>query len=180
MLDELAVFKIVMERLNNAGINYMVSGSVAMNYYAQPRMTRDIDIIVELNYQNANKFYNLFQKDFYIDLDMMKGAISHKKVFNIIHSAEAIKVDFIIRKESKYRRMEFERRRKAKINETEFYIASIEDLILSKLVWAKDSQSEIQLGDVKNLLQEKVDLEYMKKWSEVLSIKDLLAEVLNE
>lgn len=39
------MLKLVGERLDRAGIPYMVSGSMAMNYYAQPRMTRDIDLI---------------------------------------------------------------------------------------------------------------------------------------
>lgn len=42
--DELDVLKLVATRFETAGIAYMVSGSVAMSFYAQPRMTRDIDI----------------------------------------------------------------------------------------------------------------------------------------
>lgn len=38
----------VVERLEAAGIEYMLTGSVAMAWYAQPRQTRDIDIVVEL------------------------------------------------------------------------------------------------------------------------------------
>jgi hypothetical protein len=32
----------------------MLTGSMAMNYYAQPRMTRDIDIVVELTPQDRD------------------------------------------------------------------------------------------------------------------------------
>ena len=48
MTAELEVLGIVAERLESAGIAYMVTGSIAMNYYAVPRMTRDIDLVVEL------------------------------------------------------------------------------------------------------------------------------------
>ena len=45
MLSELEVLKDVCSRLEREGIGYMLTGSMAMNYYAQPRMTRDIDIV---------------------------------------------------------------------------------------------------------------------------------------
>lgn len=47
MITELDVLKDVCERLDRAGIAYMLTGSMAMNYYAQPRMTRDIDLVIE-------------------------------------------------------------------------------------------------------------------------------------
>ena len=45
---ELAVLSDVTDRLESAGFEYMLTGSVAMNYYSQPRMTRDIDLGIEL------------------------------------------------------------------------------------------------------------------------------------
>ena len=153
MFNEFKVLKNVVNKLNKNKIPYMISGSVAMNYYSQPRMTRDIDIVVEID--NTAKFYNLFKKDFYIDLEIIKSSVRNKSIFNIIHLKEVIKIDFIIRKDSEFRKTEFRRKKKVKIDNFDIFIVTIEDLILSKLVWAKDSHSEIQLTDVKNLLQEK-------------------------
>lgn len=48
MDDYLRVLLLVGKRLEEAGIPYMLSGSTAMNFYARPRMTRDLDIVVEL------------------------------------------------------------------------------------------------------------------------------------
>jgi len=45
---ELEVLQDATERLERAGIQYMLTGSIALSYYAQPRMTRDIDLVVEL------------------------------------------------------------------------------------------------------------------------------------
>jgi len=60
------------------------------------------------------------------------------------------------------------------------WIVSKEDLILSKLSWARDSQSEMQLNDVKNLLATGPDLDYLSKWSSALDLDQLLQECLNE
>ena len=48
MNEELKVLEIVTQRLEKAQIPYMITGSIAMNYYATPRMTRDLDLIIKL------------------------------------------------------------------------------------------------------------------------------------
>lgn len=177
MLDEFKILKNVVQKLNENKIPYMISGSVAMNYYTQPRMTRDIDIVIEV--KDADKFYNLFKQDYYIDLEMIKNAIANQQMFNIIHLKEVIKIDFIIKKSSEYRITEFSRKKKVRIDNFYIFIVSIEDLVISKLVWAKDSCSEVQLRDVNNLLKEKVDLDYIKKWSGKLKLSDLLERIIH-
>ncbi len=86
----------------------------------------------------------------------------------------------IVRKESEYRRLEFDRRQLIQVGELAMWIVSKEDLILSKLSWAQDSQSEMQLNDVKNLLTTKLDLDYLRNWSTQLGLDLMLQESLNE
>jgi hypothetical protein len=88
-------------------------------------------------------------------------------------------VDFIVRKDIPYRREEFSRRRRAEIGGHSVWIVSPEDLILSKLAWAKTSRSEMQLRDVRQLLVSgpSVDQEYLDRWAAELTVTDLLREV---
>lgn len=67
----------------------------------------------------------------------------------MMHFSSGIKIDLIVRKSSDYRLLEFERRQCATLGTVSTWIVSREDLILSKLVWARDAQSEIQRRDVK-------------------------------
>lgn len=179
MSDELEVLKLVASRLDGAGIAYMVSGSMAMNYYAQPRMTRDIDIVVELAPADANRLVQLFAAEFYCDADAVRDAIARRFMFNIIHSTLAVKVDFIVRKALPYREAEFARRREATVAGVRLWLVSPEDLVLSKLVWAKDSHSDLQLNDVRNLIaaQPAMDWAYVRRWASDLSVAALLDEV---
>jgi len=85
-----------------------------------------------------------------------------------------------IRKDSEYRKREFERRIGINLGGQQLFIVTIEDLILSKLHWAKESKSELQLNDVKKLLTEKVDMDYIIKWAEKLEILDDLKRLSNE
>jgi hypothetical protein len=89
-----------------------------------------------------------------------------------------IKVDCIIRKRIHYRELEFERRQKISILDFTTFIASKEDLIISKLFWSKDSRSELQLSDVRNLLATGYDAEYLERWTRELRLDRLLQECL--
>lgn len=63
MNDELDVLLSVTARLQAAGIVYMVTGSMAANFYATPRMTRDIDLVVELSDADIDRVVGLFHLD---------------------------------------------------------------------------------------------------------------------
>ena len=67
MNSELEVLLDVVARLDGAGIGYMLTGSVAMSVYAEPRMTRDIDVVVELDSVAAGTVVRLFSPDYYVD-----------------------------------------------------------------------------------------------------------------
>lgn len=180
--EELEVLKDVVGRLERGGLAYMVTGSIAANFYAVPRMTRDIDIVVELSGQDVDRFINAFQKDFYLEPQTVRDAIGRKGMFNLIHQEAIIKIDFVVRKDSDYRRKEFARRRKASVEGQVFHVVSPEDLILSKLYWAKDTGSEVQLRDVRNLLKsvKKLDRRYLLRWAKRLGVEVLYRRAKNE
>lgn len=175
MNQELEILKTVAQRLEEAGIAYMITGSIAANFYAVPRMTRDIDLVIEIKRTDADRLMTLFDRDFYIDKETILEAVDQYGMFNIIHNEYVVKVDFIVRKETPYRQEEFKRRREINVEGIPLWITSPEDLILSKLVWAKDSLSEIQLGDVKNILNmtQNIDYPYLERWVQSLNLEDM-------
>ena len=178
MSEQLDVLKTLATRLREAGIPYMVSGSVAMNFYAVPRMTRDIDIVVELGPADWRRIPALLSSAFYVDEEDVRESIRDRAMFNAIHQASMVKVDFILRKDAPYRLEEFRRRREIDVESTPVSIVAPEDLILSKLDWAKESLSEMQLRDVRNILASVKDLDwgYLSRWARSLGVDALLAE----
>ena len=179
MSEQLDVLKLVAERLQRADIAYMISGSIALNYYAQPRLTRDIDIVVALKREDIERVISLFAEDFYIDADAVRNAIDQLGMFNIIHYDHVLKVDFIVRKETPYRQEEFARRIAVEIEGVPMWLVTAEDLLLSKLLWAAESHSEMQLQDVRNLIRAVADLDwtYIECWADELTVDELLREV---
>jgi hypothetical protein len=173
MQNELDIVRDVSARLDDAGLAYMLTGSMAMNYYAQPRMTRDIDVVVALTPADAGKIVDLFSRDYYVSEDAVRDSIAGESTFNLIHNESVIKVDCIVRKNTLYRRAEFDRRKQIRIDDFSTWIASKEDLIISKLFWAKDSGSEIQMGDVRNLAATGCDATYIENWTRDLGLINL-------
>jgi hypothetical protein len=179
MQNEIDILKDVSEKLRSAGIAFMLTGSVAMSYYATPRMTRDIDIVVALDRDDIEKTSSLFESDYYVSQEAVADAIRRKSMFNIIHFESVIKVDLIVLRNTPFAITAFGRRRELAVGDFQTTIISREDLILSKLVWAKDSGSEMQLRDVRNLLAAVCDIDYLRKWAEDLSVKETLESLLN-
>lgn len=177
MLSELDLLLDVTRRLEQAGLNYMLTGSMALNHYAQPRMTRDIDIVIALLLQDLEILPRIFGDEFYFSPEAAREAILHQSCFNVIHHDSLIKVDFMIRKREDYRLVEFERRQRVEILGNPLWIVSKEDLILSKLDWARQSQSQRQLTDVENLLATGFDKTYLQAWSQKLNLTDMLTRV---
>ena len=148
MTEELFTLKEVVAKLDEGKFEYMLTGSMAIGFYAIPRMTRDSDIVIQLQTGEAGKFESLFTEEFFVDGNMIKDSLESEMMFNIFHKKTLFKVDFILKRNDEYENLKFERRKKLKINGIEVFVISIEDLIISKLNWSKDSGSEVQLKDV--------------------------------
>jgi hypothetical protein len=177
MRDELDVVRDVSARFERAGVAFMLTGSMAMNYYAEPRMTRDIDLVVALSAGDSEVIVRNFEQDYYVSREAVREAIAREGMFNLIHNETVIKVDVIVRKSSLYRRSEFERRARIHIEDFSTYIVSKEDLIISKLCWARDSHSELQLRDIRNLIATGCDRGYIDSWTNELGVHNLWQEV---
>ena len=179
MKNEIDIIRDISSMFDKLEIPYMLTGSIAMNYYATPRMTRDIDVVVEIGRENIEALVSTFSTDYYISEVAVREAIQAESMFNLIHLESVIKVDCIVRKNSEYRQIEFERRKKIELDDFITYIVSKEDLILSKLVWAESAHSEMQLQDVVNLLRSGYDEKYLESWANILEVSNLLYEIRN-
>ena len=80
MQNEIDIIRDISEKFSRAGIPFMLTDSVAMNYYAQPRMTRDIDVVIDINTETAVAIIALFAEDYYVDVEAIKSAIAHESI----------------------------------------------------------------------------------------------------
>jgi hypothetical protein len=177
---ELTALRDLVTRLEQVGIEYMLTGSLAASYYARPRMTRDIDIVLAPSDAAVPGLARMLGEGYHADAEEIVEAFRSRRPCNILHLGSVAKIDLIPRKEGEYRRTEFERRRRVVFAGIELWIVTREDLILSKLDWARETRSELQLRDVSLLLEGGVDRAYLDKWAEMLGVGRLLREVPGE
>ena len=157
----------------------MVTGSIAAGHYAQPRMTRDIDLVVALQPDDAERLVALFHDQFESDAGAIRAAIGRRSLFNLIHTDAIVKVDFVVLKDTEYRQEEFARRRRVIVDGHPMWMVSAEDLVLSKLLWAKETRSELQMRDIRQIIlaQPAMDWSYLDMWATRLDLGALLREV---
>lgn len=171
------VLKDCSERLEKLGIEYMLTGSMALVHYAMPRTTTDIDVIIELTIKDADRFIKEFEKDYYVPHNRVRDAIARNRMFNVLNQETIIKIDCVIRKNDEFSLKAFSRRERVNYSgDFEVWIISKEDLIVSKLNWAKTSKSEMQMRDVAGIIRNGYDKEYVEFWTAKLGLSEILQE----
>lgn len=158
----------------------MIVGSYASNYYGRPRSTHDADLFLLWNPKDIDAFASKLGPDFYADALDMRQALEHERISNIIHLETGFKADLSPVGSSEYFQQAFSRRKETKLFGQKVYLASPEDVILTKLLWAKKSNSLRQVEDAKGVFQiqaEILDLNYLNSWASKLSIADFLKQI---
>jgi hypothetical protein len=166
--------------LDQAGVPYMVTGSVASSFHGEPRATRDLDIVIDPGRETLEHLVDgLMSAGFYVDRDTALEALRTRTQFNAI-AVDAGKVDFILRRDRPFSIEEFGRRRPADLLGTQAFVASVEDTIIAKLEWAATTESERQLRDVEGMLAiggDLLDRGYVERWVHALGLEPVWAEV---
>lgn len=167
--------------LEQAGIGYAVTGSWASMVYGDPRTTHDIDLIVALTVEQAQQLADAFPPPrYYADANWMREASALGEFFNIIDTQTGLKIDVWPLKNEPYPQEQFARRLRQNIAGRLIWTLTPEDVILSKLLWFKMSESQTQWRDIVGVWQaqkDKLDVDYLRGWAAQLSVGDLLNRI---
>ena len=154
----------------------MVVGSVARAYYSSPHSTADLDIVIEATSEQLKRLVASLQaSDYYAELDAAVDALRHESLFNVLDNRNGWKIDFILLKSRPFDREEFRRRVAAKLFDIQLFVASAEDVVLSKLEWARLGGSQRQIEDVGKVLAAQwktLDQAYLSKWIGELGLQE--------
>lgn len=170
--DQSRVLLDVVGRLEREGIEYMISGSIALSAYVRPRMTRDIDVVVDVGANQVDALLRAFGEDYYLDAQAVRRAVAERRLVNAVHESTLVKVDLVIRKDGSFRKTEFDRRGTVTVHGREMRLVSPEDLLLSKLLWGAESGSAVQFDDARQLAELPLDWPYVERWAGALGLVD--------
>lgn len=138
---------------------------------------------MEANPDSLGRFVAALQQDnYYVELDAALEALRHESLFNAIDNATGWKIDLIFLKSSSFSQEEFRRRQVAEIFGISLWVASAEDLILSKLEWSRLKESHRQTEDAARVLRGQwpaLDHAYLRKWIANLRLHEQWKEALS-
>jgi len=183
MKEQAQFLQKLIDLLDAAGIAYAVCGSLCSSLHGQPRATDDADIIIAPTAEQLARFLKSLEFGYYVSSEAASEAMRQRSMFNVIDSELGWKADLIFRKDNPYHLSEFNRRMKARVMGIDLWILSPEDVILSKLNWAKNSESNIQYRDVLGVIKlqwDKLDWEYVRHWAKELGVEETLEKVIEE
>lgn len=168
------------DKLEALQIEYMLTGSMALLLFSIYRFTADVDMVINLAERDLARLINFLEPDYYVPHNAARLAVTSRSMFNIIDQKTAFKIDCVMTKPERFQRVAFERRKLLDFYGKEIFVITPEDLVISKLLWAKDSHSEKQLMDVRNLLRNQMDRDYIEKWAIELGLSGLLNETKSD
>ena len=186
-MRELSLFELFVDPLNRIGIRYMITGAVASMIYGEPRLTHDIDLVVELGTENAEKMIEVYPaNEFYCPpVEVIKVEIKrdHRGHFNLIHHETGFKADVYLMGEDSLHDWGMSKRRQIDIEGKILWVAPPEYVIIRKLQYFREGGSEKHLRDIAGMVEisrEQIDFNELenkinensmgKEWEEVRKI----------
>lgn len=177
----------VVDALDELGCPYFITGSVAGSLHGLPRLTRDVDIVAMMREDDATALRRILAPAYYCDEHAMVDAVRRGRSFNAIHLDTVFKVDVFVLSNRMVDQERLQRRRSVTLSEGEpgrtYFVASPEDIILSKLEWRRAAGgSEQQWRDVLGILKKQgdaLDMTYVRRWAATLGVLDALEEAVH-
>lgn len=177
--DTLAKLIPILERL---GVRFHLTGGVATIAYGEPRMTQDIDVVVDPRplAMNVEGFLSAAEAaGFLVDAETTKRAVASGGLFQLLDLAESLKIDL-------YPREMIPGELDRSVWEEVFIglklpVVSRADAALSKLVWVSKG-SQKSRSDLRQILRkaQTSDRDIVERWAKDHGLASLLAEVLGE
>ena len=166
-----------LERIESLGLPWYVTGSWALAAYAEPRMTRDIDVVLDAtraDYESSVR--PAFEADFLVNDPIDLGG---RWMGGLIHRTELARVDLMFGRSDVWARSAMVRRQRLDHPTLgPIWVITVEDLILAKLEWSEGT-SELQLRDVRSILRlvDDLDWAYLEQYAGALGIRDRLESI---
>ncbi|NET02141.1 MAG: hypothetical protein F6K61_16525 [Sphaerospermopsis sp. SIO1G1] len=167
-------------------IPYYIKLGVASSIHGEPRSTRDLDLVIEINQTQIDLLVKTLESSgYYCPAGAVEDLQSgYGNMLNITHTETIANADIYITDNSPFSISQMQRRVLVDVEGIPtFWIASAEDTILQKLRWGKGSKSEKQWRDVLGIVKlqgENLDYDYLAAWVETLDLITEFIEILNQ
>jgi len=163
--------------LHQAGLRYLIAGSVGAMHYSEPRLTLDIDIPILLTPKDISTLTTLFpEPDYYCPpTDIIASEIARdcRSHLNIIHIPTGLKADLYPGNRDASFAWAWQNRLTEQTPQGPLHIAPAEYIILWKLIFYKEGKSEKHLRDIQRILDLQPTLPHLDFLEESLKTHSL-------
>jgi len=177
-MTDASLISLFVRPLNRLRIPYLVTGGVASVVYGEPRLTRGIDLVIELRPRDARRFAAAWSADeFYVPpvevIEEESGRPAHGH-FNVIHHQTAMRADVYLPGNDALSAWAFAHKVVRLIDDDEVSMAPIEAVILNKLRYYQMGKSDRHLRDIRQMLRisgDLVDRPELERWAARLGVQ---------
>ena len=156
----------VVAALNQAGTPHMLVGAFARNYYAEPRSTKDADLVLGVSVGSLRGLLDALGPGFRMDEQMTFETNTGTLKNVIVHAESGFTVELFYLSEDAHDQERWKRRRATIYEEQATFVLTAEDYLVTKLRWprAKDFQDA---RDVIAMQGDALDWNYIHHWAGV-------------
>ena len=184
-MEQIEVFLIFTKRLEQVGIEYMATGSVASMMYGIPRFTHDLDVVIDLRADQIDGIISVFPiEEFYCppkDVIQIERNRPFRGHFNVIHHSTGFKADMYLYKADPLQAWGLSKKIRIDISDSQgIWVAPPEYVIVRKLEYYREGHSEKHLQDIAGMLEvsgEIIDQEIIREWVDKLELAGQWAKV---
>ncbi len=175
---EEAVYLLI-DRMNEVGIDYMIVGALSSNAYGIARATKDADFVIQTTEEKRHVLLRSLPPDFVIDDQVTFETVTgHRRQL-----LKLPKIPYVIElfdlSNERFDRERFSRRKATVLAGRPAWLPSPEDVVIQKLRWAGLGKRAQDLIDASNVIQvsgEFLDWTYIEAWCAELGVTAKLAE----
>ncbi len=168
--------------LDEAGVGYLLSGSLASSLQGEPRASHDIDLVIDVDVRIVEALARAFGADpYFFDEVAAEQALGSRLMFNLIDTRSGDKIDFWPLTDDPFDVSRYARRIHASAFGLDICVSAPEDTILQKLRWAAacggSARHVNDAAGVYELQSGALDERYLDEWAARLGVAGLLDQV---
>ncbi len=170
----------VLDALETAGVPYMIVGSLAANFHGIPRSTRDADFVVELVPGLLQRLADALPAGLTLHPQAAFEAVTGTTRHLVELAGSPFVGELFVRSDDAHDQERFRRRLQVRVFDRVAWVASAEDMIVTKLRWVDQVHRTKDRDDIRNILAvraEDLDWPYLRRWSDLHGTTSLLEEI---
>ncbi len=173
----------LIDGLNESGIDYCIVGSLASNFYGIARSTQDADVVISFRPNEVHALLDALGSDFQRDPQMAFETVTGTTKTLLRVKKTKFQIELFHLSSDSHDQERFARRQTVNIFGRHTQLLSVEDVVVTKLRWAYLANRPKDLMDARAVIRiqsDNLDWPYINGWCEQHGTKQLLDRLRND